>query len=92
MKITPIAATFVMIIATPSFAFEARIENLLGRYSAYDDICRGSSGDEQATHNACDYRNEVGVLLGKEGFCYGKDGQAGYQMRWHKCGKKSIKP
>ncbi|MDP9759100.1 hypothetical protein QE433_001889 [Agrobacterium tumefaciens] len=32
------------------------------------------------------------MLLGREGLRYGKDGQAGYQMEWHKCGKGSIRP
>ncbi|WP_139104371.1 hypothetical protein [Agrobacterium tumefaciens] len=74
------------------FAFEAHVERLIGQYDAYNDICRGASGDEKATQSACDSRGEVSMLLGREGLCYGKDGQAGYQMKWHKCGKGSIRP
>lgn len=32
------------------------------------------------------------MLLGREGLRYGKDGQAGYQMEWHKCGTGSNRP
>lgn len=79
------------VYATAAFAFEPRVERLIGQYDAYNDVCRGSSGDEKATQYACDSRGEVGMLLGREGLCYGKDGQAGYQMKWHKCGKGSIR-
>ncbi len=34
-----------------------------GMLQAYDDICRGSSGDEQATQNACDKREELAKEL-----------------------------
>ncbi|NTB86840.1 hypothetical protein [Agrobacterium tumefaciens] len=92
MKTIITAAVITLAVSTGASAFEPRIERLLGQYDAYNDICRGSSGDEKATQSACDSRGEVSMLLGREGLCYGKDGQAGYQMKWHKCGKGSIRP
>ncbi|WP_323687646.1 hypothetical protein [Rhizobium sp. AN88] len=91
MKTIIIAVGTALSLSNTAFAFEPRIEGLIGQYDAHNDICRGSSGDEKATRSACDSRGEVSMLLGREGLCYGKGGQAGYQMKWHKCGKGSIR-
>lgn len=53
--------------------------------------CRGGSGDDPKTHDACDEREAYSKRLSQLGWCYGKRGQAGYQLQWHRCGPGSIR-
>ena len=53
--------------------------------------CRGGSGDEAATWTACAERTEIGERLQALGWCYGRQGEAGYQMSWHRCGRNSLR-
>ena len=54
--------------------------------------CRGGSGDQQVTWEACGERTAYGRVLGMMGWCYGRQGEAGYQMQWHRCIATSIRP
>jgi hypothetical protein len=55
-----------------------------------DGICRGSvSPNEDVIGYSCQAREAVVSALDKLGWCYGKIGQAGANMRWHKCTKGS---
>ncbi len=60
---------------------------LLRRWAAENDTCRGSSGDNPATWDACKRRDTLGSKLTHIGWCYGREGEAGYQMDWHVCGQ-----
>ncbi|EIC22490.1 hypothetical protein [Thiorhodovibrio frisius] len=53
--------------------------------SYYNDACRGGSGEEAATWQACGARDYIAFLLGQRGYCYGKENQPGYQQEWHRC-------
>lgn len=50
--------------------------------------CRGGT-DPNKTEVMCDLRDEIGKALDARGWCYGKQGQAGYQMNWHSCKSNS---
>lgn len=84
-KIAYLIAAIAPLVSSPAFAFEPHIERLLGQYSAYEDICRGHSDESPVVEYACNSRDEVGMLLGREGLCYGKKDQAMYEMKWHVC-------
>lgn len=49
--------------------------------------CRGGSGDSDETWQACNRREVIGAKLQAVGWCYGREGEAGYQMEWHACGR-----
>ena len=51
-------------------------------------ICRG--GTYEQSIDACEPRDKLVDALNQIGYCYGKEGQEGYQMRWHKCTKGSL--
>lgn len=53
--------------------------------------CRGGSGDNPKTHLACEEREAYGKRLGQLGWCYGKVGEFGYQNKWHRCGRNSVR-
>ncbi len=53
--------------------------------------CRGASGDDPKTLLACDEREAYGKRLDQLGWCYGKHGEAGYQHKWHRCTRNSVR-
>jgi hypothetical protein len=64
--------------------------DLLAAESLLDGICRGSTSDNADMKGyACQARQAVISGLDKLGWCYGKNGQTGADMRWHKCTKGS---
>ncbi len=71
----------------------ARVDvgGLLTQWHDLNGQCRGGSGDEQKTVNACERRERVGRQLSQAGYCYGQRGEYGYQMKWHSCGPNSIR-
>ena len=64
------------------------VATLLKLYGEEDGHCRGTF--DVGTLAACDLRNRYGEKLEALGWCYGKAGQAGYQMSWHKCDPNSC--
>jgi hypothetical protein len=70
-------------------AKDKNLKALVGQWHKANEVCRGTSDD--GTMPACDRRDEVSAQLDLVGWCYGKKGQAGYQMKWHACGRGSIR-
>src|ERR1700722_20103962 len=60
-----------------------------------NENCRGGSGDEQATTQACDERNLVDAALFAHGYCYVGMGatsrwEKGPAPRWTRRGEQSL--
>ena len=68
-------------------AIQTSIPVLLTLESDANDRCRG--GGVPDVMAACAQRSEYIERLGALGMCYGKRGEFGYQMRWHRCGPTS---
>ncbi len=68
-------------------AVQTSIPTLLTLSDDANDRCRG--GGVPDVMAACAERSEYGERLGALGMCYGKRGEFGYQMRWHRCGPTS---
>jgi hypothetical protein len=62
-------------------AVAAKIDQWFGE----NDACRGGSGDDEATFEACDRRDALVDDLRDLGWCYGHDGQYEYQREWEAC-------
>lgn len=77
------------LLTDPSAEKPISLEALLQSWHTLNTKCRGGSGDKPETHLACDQREKVSAQLERLGRCYGKKGQAGYQMEWHRCGRDS---
>lgn len=62
-------------------------KQVLSIHDDLDEMCRGWSGDDPHTNEACAVRGKVEKLLGSIGYCFGPldspEGRAG--MRWRKC-------
>ncbi|MGO7153188.1 hypothetical protein [Rhizobium leguminosarum] len=65
---------------------------LIAQWGEENGSCRGNSGDVPETWKACERREAVGAKLDKIGWCYGREGEAGYQHQWHECGPDSDRP
>ena len=51
--------------------------------------CRGGPGNSDETLKACERREAIGGKLEAVGWCYGRPGEYGYQMNWHRCDDKN---
>ena len=64
---------------------------LVGMQMSANGRCRGGSGDDPATWEACAERLAFQRRLAALNWCYGRRGEAGYQMQWHRCGPNSLR-
>ncbi len=85
-----IFAALMLVAATPLIAQDAETIRLLQDEAVLNSNCRGGSGDNSETWQACGARDYVGYLLSQRGYCYGKDGQIGAEMEWHQCTTGSL--
>lgn len=76
---------FLILLISPLLTNAAAEENLIKQADKLNDQCRGGSGDNPATIKACDKRDKLFDELASKGWCYGHEGQAGYERQWEKC-------
>lgn len=69
----------------------ANPNGMLVRWHDQNGKCRGGSGDSQETWQACDARDHTQKSLAAAGWCYGRQGDYGYQMEWHRCEARSLR-
>jgi hypothetical protein len=50
-----------------------------------NERCRGGSGGDPVTGQACDDREATGGKIDALGWCYGEDADYGYQAKWARC-------
>lgn len=62
---------------------------LISQWREQNSACRGGSGDSDETLSACDRREALGSKLKAVGWCFGREGEYGYQMDWHACDASS---
>lgn len=62
-------------------------KRIISQWHDQNGACRGGSGNEDETWRACDRREVIDVKLRAVGWCYGREGEYGYQMSWHICGQ-----
>ncbi len=77
-------AAIAILTASPALGVNYRAwtaPELLQRWMVLNEQCRGGSGDEQATMQACDERNLVDAALFAHGYCYVGMGAT---SRWEK--------
>ena len=72
----------VTCICSACSSYAAGSGNLLAVYRALDEMCRGGSGDDPRTDQACDARNKASAALKDAGFCFKG---VGADSHWVKC-------
>ncbi|MDM9628427.1 hypothetical protein QTL95_21245 [Rhizobium sp. S152] len=63
-----------------------RPNRLIVQWIAENTACRGGQGTSSETQSACERREVISAKLQVVGWCYGREGEYGYQMQWHPCG------
>lgn len=61
------------------------VQKLIKQQEELNDQCRGGSGDSPKTMTACEKRDKVFDQIMRKGWCWGFEGQAGYERSWVKC-------
>lgn len=72
-------------------AQEVSAEELIADYTFYNGICRGGSGADVSTWQACGARNYVHYRLNVLGVCHGKEDEEIFENEWHKCSSGSFR-
>ena len=75
----------------PAFWRDDPLKTMISAEHDLDVMCRGGSPEEFTTVEACKQRDKLVKMLRGNGFCYGKKGQIGANMQWHKCGPNSLR-
>ena len=77
--------------AVPAFGRDDPLKTMISAEHDLDVMCRGGSPEEFVTVEACKQRDKLVKTLHGKSYCYGKKGQAGANMQWHKCGPNSLR-
>lgn len=59
---------------------------IISQWYDQNSACRGGAGNDEKTLAACQSREAISAKLEAVGWCYGREGEVGYQMDWHRCG------
>jgi hypothetical protein len=80
-----LTAVFATMGAAPVAANTWSDATLLQREAVENEGCRGGPGNDNKTWEHCGARDILDEQLKDRGWCYGKPGQYGSQMEWHRC-------
>lgn len=83
MRTALFIAMFCISIGRPAFA--ATIQQDIAEADRLNSLCRGGSGDNPATARNCEKRDAAHAAIERRGWCWGHEGQAGYERQWEKC-------
>lgn len=64
------------------------VEKLIGQYAVKNNECKNQAEESSKTKNSCDERNNLFKLIESKGWCYGKEGEAEFEKKWHQCKKE----
>jgi len=90
LRKTILALAAVAALTAPAIAQPAEVKALIQAFDIANKKCR-DSGPEAVVLAACDRRETISEAISKSNWCYGKRDQAGYQYRWHRCTRGSIR-
>lgn len=72
--------------------FPSHVRPALLDWIRYNSACRGGSGTRVAEENQTEWLNRVCAardgsvgMMRLHGYCYGREGEAGYENEWHAC-------
>ena len=75
----------------PAYGRDDPMKAMISAEHDLDVMCRGGYPEEFTTVEACKQRDKLVKALHDKSYCYGKKGQAGAAMQWHKCGRNSLR-
>ena len=80
-RIEELDGTFFNLKKSPS----AEVIKLMRQEEQLNSQCRGGSGNAPATMAACEKRENILAKIKTQGWCWGTEGQYGYEQDWTKC-------
>jgi hypothetical protein len=80
----------VLLVSPASAQSRGDATALIGLWQRANTVCRGSN-DRQKIAEACGQRESIAKRLASFGWCYGRTGEYGYQLRWHRCTSYSLR-
>ncbi|MCW5673399.1 MAG: hypothetical protein KIT15_02370 [Xanthobacteraceae bacterium] len=89
--VTAIVAAFILLCSALAKAQTQPADDIVEIARGLNGLCRGSSGDTPHLDLICDLRDKAFRAATKRGYCYGKKGQFGAQMEWHRCTNDSLR-
>lgn len=66
------------------------VQNLMAEWTKLNASCRGGSGDDAYTHQACAEREMVDRQLAAQGWCYGEGKTLQHEMGWRQCSQSTT--
>lgn len=69
---------------------EENVREMITKERELNSRCRGTEGANPES-TVCSERDAVGRKLNVAGWCYGREGEFGYQNEWHVCQADSIR-
>jgi hypothetical protein len=82
------AAVLAVLVTTP--AHSGREQKDIATEETLNDKCRGGSGDDPQTWQACRERDALVKKLETEGWCWGHSGQIEADRQWELCQKATV--
>ena len=86
-----LATTLVFMLPATAKAQTQPADDVVEIARGLNGLCRGLTGDTPHLDQICDLRDKAFRAATKMGYCYGKKGQYGAQMEWHRCTKDSLR-
>ena len=80
-------ALVAVLIASPVGAAGKPPKVLYDQWLKATVECRGNAETEAETNAACDRRNVIDRKMAMAGWCFGRPGDDGAHMDWHRCGR-----
>lgn len=77
--------SFASLALHVSLSMASNLPDDINKVEQLNDLCRGGKGDGGVSASACSKRDKLMASLEKRGWCYGHDGQAGYEKTWERC-------
>jgi hypothetical protein len=85
-------ATLLTVLPASAADLSQQVADAIASWTTFNIECRGStSPDSASTMDACEHRDHATVVLHRLGWCRGKQGELGYQMKWHSCTATSYR-
>lgn len=77
-------------IANPSKP-NGKAKSLISQYENLNDVCRGGSGNDNSTWDACHKRDALSKKIADQGWCYEGDTPDAYeyQKTWRRCAQEN---
>jgi hypothetical protein len=81
-----------LLLPTTAISAPRAVDQAIKIYEELNGMCRGWSGDDPHTNHVCEVCDAFSNFITEHlNYCYGKRGQSGAELTWHRCGRESLR-